>query len=70
MTKPGTEFPNPSDQVIPANTDSTNIANQTVTTTTVNTPARTQTTQQRMTNFFTGRPPDAHNTTPGNPSPI
>ena len=65
----GIENQNPSEQVTPTNTDSTNIANRMVATTTANTPARTQTAQQRMTNFFTGRPPDVHNN-PGNPSPI
>ena len=30
--------------------------------------ARTKTTQQRLTDFFTGRPPDHHNTSPRNPS--
>ena len=66
---PGTENPNPSEQVTPANTDSANTANYTVAATTVNTPAHKQTTQQRMTNFFTGRRPEVHNTIPGNPSP-
>ena len=65
----GTGNQNPSEQVTPTNTDSTNTANPTAATMTANTQARTQTTQQRMTNFFTGRPPDVHNN-PGNPSPI
>jgi hypothetical protein len=37
---------------------------------TVTTNPRTQTTQQRMTSFFPGRPPDSNNTQPGNPPPI